>query len=358
MDITANIIAGNQPSGEYFADIIITSNDPDAIVLIVPVTYTITIGPSAPAGIMAAARDSLVTLAWSPNSETDLSHYVVYQSTTAGFTPTGADSVARVNAPDTSVTLTGLANDTPYYFRVVAVDLAGNYSDFSAEVSATPLNTAPAAFALIQPGDSTTLVITNANLGDTLTFAWEGAVDVDGDTVRYGAELTDGLGALFTFGDTTATEVRLPYAEVVAIMKGLGQLTLTGTWNIFAADGEETTWASNGPFTFTIDATTLDVFRQALPPEQFALRQNYPNPFNPSTTVRFELPVAASVQLAVYDLLGRKVVHLVDGHWEAGFHQQVWNGRDLNGREVPTGIYFVLVATAEFRGSIKVVLLK
>ncbi|MCH8024967.1 MAG: T9SS type A sorting domain-containing protein, partial [Candidatus Marinimicrobia bacterium] len=92
--------------------------------------------------------------------------------------------------------------------------------------------------------------------------------------------------------------------------------------------------------------------------ESFALHQNYPNPFNPSTTIRFDLPVATEVHLAVYDLLGREVVRLVDGQLEAGYHQQVWNGRDRNGREVPTGIYFVLVVTPEFRKSIKIVLLK
>ncbi|MCH7528510.1 MAG: T9SS type A sorting domain-containing protein, partial [Candidatus Marinimicrobia bacterium] len=76
------------------------------------------------------------------------------------------------------------------------------------------------------------------------------------------------------------------------------------------------------------------------------------------TTIRFDLPLATEVHLAVYDLLGREVVRLVDGQLQAGYHQQVWNGRDLNGREVPTGIYFVLVVTPEFRKSIKVVLLK
>ena len=220
------------------------------------------------------------------------------------------------------------------------------------------INDQPAAFALVSPGHDSTLVITSANLGDTLTFAWEGAVDVDGDIVRYGAQFTNGLGALYTLGDTTATEVRLPHAAVVAIMEGLGQLTITGTWDIFAADGEDTTWASNGPFTFTIDATTLDVLRQALLPQQFALHQNYPNPFNPSTTIRFDLPATTDVHLAVYDLLGREVVRLVDGQLEAGYHQRVWNGRDRDGREVPTGLYFVLVVTPEFRKSIKVVLLK
>ena len=48
----------------------------------------------------------------------------------------------------------------------------------------------------------------------------------------------------------------------------------------------------------------------------------------------------------------------MDGQLQAGYHQQVWNGRDRNGNDVPTGIYFVLVTTPEFSKSIKVVLLK
>ncbi|MCH8838370.1 MAG: T9SS type A sorting domain-containing protein, partial [Candidatus Marinimicrobia bacterium] len=216
----------------------------------------------------------------------------------------------------------------------------------------------PEAFALLSPGHESTLVITGANLGDTLTFAWDRAVDVDGDIVHYGADLTDGFGLLFTFGDTTGTEVRLPHADLVAIMEGLGQFTLTGTWDIFATDGHDSTWASNGPFTLTIDATTLGILRQELLPGRFALRQNYPNPFNPSTTVRFDLPLAASVRLAVYDLLGREVVRLVDGHLEAGYHQQVWSGRDRDGQEVPTGIYFVRLVSGEFSAVRKMILMK
>ncbi|MCH7852484.1 MAG: T9SS type A sorting domain-containing protein [Candidatus Marinimicrobia bacterium] len=93
-------------------------------------------------------------------------------------------------------------------------------------------------------------------------------------------------------------------------------------------------------------------------PGEFALRQNYPNPFNPSTTVRFDLPLATSVRLAVYDLLGREVLRLVDGHLEAGYHQRVWIGRDRDGREVPTGIYFVRLVTGEFSAVRKMILMK
>ncbi len=242
-------------------------------------------------------------------------------------------------------------------FRAIASD--GILSDtLVVTLAVIAVNDAPEAFALVSPGHESTLAITGANLTDTLTFAWEGAVDVDGDTVHYGVELTDGLGFLLTFGDTTATEVRLPYAEVVAIMEGLGQLTLTGTWDIFASDGEIITWASNGPFTFSVDATTLDVFRQALLPQEFALHPNFPNPFNPSTTIRFDLPVATEVHLAVYDLLGREVAGLVDSYMARGYHRTQWNGRNRDGKEIPSSLYIARLVTPAYTSSIKMLLLK
>jgi hypothetical protein len=60
-------------------------------------------------------------------------------------------------------------------------------------------------------------------------------------------------------------------------------------------------------------------------PRLIALRDNYPNPFNPSTEIRFDLPDPAKVSLAVYDLLGRKVVDLVSGAYPAGYHSTTWN---------------------------------
>ena len=93
-------------------------------------------------------------------------------------------------------------------------------------------------------------------------------------------------------------------------------------------------------------------------PSAYALHQNYPNPFNPSTTLQFDLPAATDIHIVVYDLLGREIVRLVEQRLEAGYHQLVWNGRDRRGREVPTGMYIVLMATPEYRKSIKLVMLK
>ena len=56
-------------------------------------------------------------------------------------------------------------------------------------------------------------------------------------------------------------------------------------------------------------------------PKQFLLCEGFPNPFNPATTIRFQLPVAAIVTIAVYDILGREVQRLAAGLHQAGYHE-------------------------------------
>ncbi len=85
-------------------------------------------------------------------------------------------------------------------------------------------------------------------------------------------------------------------------------------------------------------------------PAAFHLGQNYPNPFSrqarnsarPSaaTTIRFELPQSAEVDIALFDLLGRRVATLFAGKKVAGAHTVKWAGIDDAGRDVTNGIYF------------------
>jgi hypothetical protein len=81
---------------------------------------------------------------------------------------------------------------------------------------------------------------------------------------------------------------------------------------------------------------------------QPSLDRNAPNPFNPRTTIRFDLPAAGPVRLAVYDLAGRLVRVLVEGERAAGSYEAVWDGRDTTGRSAPSGSYLArLVAGAK-----------
>ncbi len=85
---------------------------------------------------------------------------------------------------------------------------------------------------------------------------------------------------------------------------------------------------------------------QATTPRQFGLEQNFPNPFNPTTTIRYTLPVDASVDLRVYDLLGREVRTLVGETQAAGYRSVVWDSRTNGGTEVSSGVYiYRLTAT-------------
>ncbi|MDZ7370874.1 MAG: T9SS type A sorting domain-containing protein, partial [candidate division KSB1 bacterium] len=72
-----------------------------------------------------------------------------------------------------------------------------------------------------------------------------------------------------------------------------------------------------------------DVSKKDIVPAQSRLLQNYPNPFNPSTTIEFELSRPEYVTLKVFDLTGREVATLVQGHLSAGQHSVQFNPENL-----------------------------
>ena len=75
-------------------------------------------------------------------------------------------------------------------------------------------------------------------------------------------------------------------------------------------------------------------------PSEFGLFQNHPNPFNPETVIEFQIPQACDVLITIHDIHGRKVHTLIYGHWSAGFHSVIWDGRDRTGQMVASGMYF------------------
>jgi len=93
-------------------------------------------------------------------------------------------------------------------------------------------------------------------------------------------------------------------------------------------------------------------------PAEYELSQNYPNPFNPVTNIEYKLPQAGFVKLTVYNLLGQKVVTLVDGIQRNGTHSVTWNSRDRNGNVVPSGIYFYRLEAGSVSLTAKMLLLK
>jgi len=90
----------------------------------------------------------------------------------------------------------------------------------------------------------------------------------------------------------------------------------------------------------------------------FALSQNMPNPFNPATTIRFTVPEDSEVNLTVYDVSGRRVKTLVNGHRKADFYRVIWDGTNNNGSRVASGVYFYRLMAGKNVMSKKMVLLR
>lgn len=62
-------------------------------------------------------------------------------------------------------------------------------------------------------------------------------------------------------------------------------------------------------------------------PSRFDGLENYPNPFNPSTTIEFHISKEGRTTLTVFDLQGKKVATLFEGHMGAGTHSVRWNAQ-------------------------------
>jgi hypothetical protein len=95
-----------------------------------------------------------------------------------------------------------------------------------------------------------------------------------------------------------------------------------------------------------------------LPNARIELSQNTPNPFNPTTTIRFSLPANERVGLAIYAANGALVRMLVDEVRPRGTHDITWDGRDMAGNPVGSGVYFYRLTAGKFSDSRKMVLLK
>ncbi len=93
-------------------------------------------------------------------------------------------------------------------------------------------------------------------------------------------------------------------------------------------------------------------------PKTFSLLQNYPNPFNPSTNIKFDIPNIRngrdrSVQLTIYDVLGRVVAVLVNEKLNHGAYSVDWDASNF-----ASGVYFYKLEARDYVQTRKMVLMK
>jgi len=111
----------------------------------------------------------------------------------------------------------------------------------------------------------------------------------------------------------------------------------------------------DGSFSYSpeVMVNTLTNVGSGEQPTQFALDQNYPNPFNPGTTIKYSIGNSCRVVLKLYDVFGQQLATLVDQVQESGVHFV-----DLDGRNLPSGVYYYAMEAGAFGEVKKLVLLK
>jgi hypothetical protein len=99
---------------------------------------------------------------------------------------------------------------------------------------------------------------------------------------------------------------------------------------------------------------TIGVFQYSSEiPKEFRLYYNYPNPFNPTTRIRYALPRAGVVKLAVYDVMGREAETIVNKRQAAGSYEAVWDGTRF-----ASGVYFYRLTAEGYGETRKMILIR
>ena len=107
----------------------------------------------------------------------------------------------------------------------------------------------------------------------------------------------------------------------------------------------------------TTNCEQVSIIDETLP-IAYNLYNAYPNPFNPITTLRYDLPEDANVNITIYDMMGRLVSNLVSSQQRAGYKSIQWNATNNIGQPVSAGLYLYTIQAGDYTQTKKMVLLK
>jgi hypothetical protein len=215
---------------------------------------------------------------------------------------------------------------------------------------------------------------------------WVTSVLWKGDSTYHSLSIKDSLGKVDTISYTI--EFLFPskiFAEITDLDKNGREDIITGyqpwyfgagttgtvgitkyTWNTVGNKFDTTNYSVKNPtrlgFAVLEKSISTGIEGRSLTfitPDDYILHQNYPNPFNPTTNINFVLPLNKKISIMIYDMIGKEVQTLISNQeYSKGNHTITWNGKDINGRRVASGVYIAKMNAGNVDKNIKMMLVK
>ncbi len=227
---------------------------------------------------------------------------------------------------DTSQMVSGLLNNTRYFWRVNASNTDAT-SFWSFDWIFTTVPEAPEAPVLNSPLSGVTFQPTSLLLMWFPLFNVTFQLQVD-NNIDFSSPVFDQSDIYANLADVAGLEYNVTYYWRVRAINDGGAGNWSDIWNFK-----------------TTEYTGIGSYQEN---NTAFLKQNIPNPFENSTLFRYYLPNPSHVKMQIFTINGKLVYNLVNEMQIAGHHEMEWKGMDHSGFPLPSGLYLVRLLTNEF----------
>ncbi len=260
-------------------------------------------------------QDSSVTLFW--GTKGIVANYQLEVATDSLFSSLIVDDTLST----TSYELSGLDNDTKYFWRIKATNSSGesDWSDTYNFLTASPFIT------VVYPNGNEEFMADS-----TYIIRWQDNLD---DLVNINLILNDTVS--ISIADSVLSETNA-YRWTVP-----DSLHRDSSYKIEITDVVDNNIYDSSDKNFFINTGAVGVNEAAGVLENYKLYQNYPNPFNPSTVIKYDLPGISNVTISIFNVIGQRVAVLINRVQNAGAHSVVWNAQNF-----ASGVYFYRIKAA------------